>query len=152
MCSKNWGLTPWAVNYFYKAIVRPQLTYGCLIWGHICRFTWAQNKLRSFQRLALKHMGGVYKSSPSLALEVMTYTRPLELQVRLQAAEAYLRTMPHEIIPPQQMWTNIPSHKGHRQWAVEFLTFIGCDFDGTIGTDRLPSRLIWDRNFNIDYN
>ena len=150
VCSQGgWGLKPWAVNYYYKAIIRPALTFGSIIWAQVVRHKWAQDALRSYQRLALKHMGPCRRSTPTLALEMFTYTRPLELELRKTAAEAFLRTMDHQVIHPYAMWTNKVTHKGHRQHSMEFLETIEFKY-GNCDTDRLPKRLVWGRGYTID--
>ena len=134
--------------YAYKGMSRPQLTYGCLVWGQIARHDYVQKKLYSFQRLALKAMGPMRKGTPQRGLEVLTYTRPLELEIRKLAAEAAIRTKRYDPMP-NQLYSNIDCRKGHRQWSEEFLHNIGFKYYD-LELDEGDTKYNWNRNFQID--
>ena len=77
--------------------------------------------MRTFQRNALMTMGNLRPSTPSRGLEVACYLLPLELQLRKIACESYVRCKNFEIVPLNDTYTFIESHKGHRQLCEEFL-------------------------------
>jgi ribonuclease HI len=151
VCGQTWGLTPQAAAYYYKCIVKPKLTFGALVWHQVCRFKGIQNNLKRLQRLALTHCGPLRRSTPTHGLEITNYMRPLELEVRKIAAEAFLRTKNYEVIPPTVLYSTVVSHKGHRQWCQEFITTLDLDrmFDNP--TDASEPRQFWDNRFHIDY-
>ncbi len=89
--STKWGLTPKKMEWVYKAIVRPKLTYGALI--------WAQNlheqdkvKIQRIQRLALLAIFTPLRSTPTLGMEVVMGWMPLLLHCTEIGLCAFLRT------------------------------------------------------------
>ena len=66
-------------------------------------------------------MGPLRRSTPTRGLEIINYCRPIELECRRLAAEAYIRTQGREKIPANQIYTNKPTQKGHRQLCQEYL-------------------------------
>ena len=147
---KKFGTSPWSTSYYYKAIVRAKVGYGGLVWHPVCRHRGIQEKMKQFQRLGLTPSGPIWGSTPTRGLEIITYLRPLELELRKQAAEAYMRTMDFQIINPNQMWTEVESHKGHRQWSQEFLQIIGFKYQGC-PIDRIPLEFKWNKSYKVDY-
>ena len=120
-----------------------------MVWHRVCRNKTVQDKLKKFQRLALKMCGPIRYSTPTRGLEVINYCRPIELELGKIAAEAYLRTMGKEKIPAPAMHTTKITQKGHRQWCHDFLTalkfpFLEQEFD------NCPRRWTWGMKYNID--
>ena len=89
---KLYGLKPTAALWVYKAVARAMLTHGCLIWHQLCDSETVRDQLRSFQRRGLLNLGFFRKSTPTAGLELITYTKPLPLFIKQQAALSYLRT------------------------------------------------------------
>ena len=88
--NRNWGLTPEKIDWIYKAIVRPKLTYGSIVWGH--RMTaGTTNKLTSLQRIAIVATVQPLRSSPTAGLEVMMGWIPLDLHVKEMGLNAFTR-------------------------------------------------------------
>ena len=151
-CGKNstkWGASPRAVQYAYKGIIRAGLNYNSLAWASACRFKGVMAELRKLQRLALKCMGPMRHSTPTRGLELLTHTRPLELEIRKSAAEAALRTREHAIYPFNDIYSNIDARKGHRQWSEEFLYGIGCQYADSQFDEGHRTRF-WTTKFIID--
>ena len=111
----TWGVPPRCAAYYWKCCILPMFSYGALVWHRVCRNKTVQDKLKKFQRLALKMCGPIRYSTPTRGLEVINYCRPIELEMRKIAAEAYLRTMGKEKIPAPAMHTTKITQKGHRQ-------------------------------------
>ena len=149
VCHPTWGISPWAANYYWKSCIRPMLTYGCLVWHRVCRYKHTQKKFKSFQRMALKMMGPLRHSTPTRGLEIINYCRPLELECRRIAAEAYIRTQGKEKVSPAEMQTTKVTQKGHRQFCQEFLQEINYPLiDKEI--DTCPRKWSWNRKFEVD--
>ena len=96
---KTWGMSPWSARYYYTAMVKASLCYLCLVWHQVCRLKTVQNKLKTFQRMAMKVMGPIWRGTPTRGLEVICNIRPLELELRKLAAEQYLRTKDFHVVP-----------------------------------------------------
>ena len=90
---KTWGMAPWSARYYYITMVKAAFCYLSLIWHQVCRLSTIQQKLKSFQRLAMRVMGPIWRGTPTRGLEVICGIRPLELEMRRLAAEAYVRTL-----------------------------------------------------------
>ena len=97
--SSSFGLPPKSMAYAFKGIIRAGLIYGALTFASVCRFKGIQKELRKLQRLALKCMGPMRHSTPTSGLELLTYTRPLELEIRKSAAEAPSGRSTHNYSP-----------------------------------------------------
>ena len=48
-----WGLDPKRMQWIYKQIILPRLTYGCLVWGHSLTNSQIQ-KIETVERVALR--------------------------------------------------------------------------------------------------
>ena len=137
VCHPKSGVPPLCASYYWKSCILPIFTHGCLVWHSACRKITIQRKLKSFQRLALKMMGPLRRSTPTRGLEIINYIRPIELETRKIAAEAYLRTMGQERIPETHMRTNKITQIGHRQWCYDFLQSIDFPYLGQQFDDRI---------------
>ena len=72
----NWGPHHKAMNWLWTCAVRPIITYGAMVWGHVASNAGISEKLRSLQRFALMQYGQLRKNTPKRALEVVTGTMP----------------------------------------------------------------------------
>ena len=90
MVGREWGLTPKRVYWIYTTVIRPILTYGCLVWAQ--RAPTFLTKLQKLQRLALVAMTGCMRSTPTLGLEVITGLQPLDIFIESLALKARMRT------------------------------------------------------------
>ena len=124
---KFWGISPQMAMWAWKGIARPMLTFGALVWAKVCRFKYAKEKLQSLQRQAIKSLTYFRKSTPSLGLEVMSDTFPLDLHILNMAAQALIRTRGHEKFSIMQLLTDVEALKGHRQYIDECLFEMGFD-------------------------
>ena len=141
----TWGLSPCIIAYYYKCCIVPLLTWGCMVLGRTCKYKTIQNKLKSFQRQALKIMGPLRPSTPTRGLEIMNYIRPLELEIRKLSAEAYLRTQSTNKIDEKDIYTKQITQKGHRQWCKDYLQIIGYPYLET-PMDVCICKWMWQNN------
>ena len=144
-----WGLSPKLALWLYKSIVRPKLTYGCLVWARVTEFKRIKRKLNSLQRLALKMLGHFRKSTPGPGLEILTLTTPLDLHIRQEALMAYYRTEGISKITQGQLLglEKLPSSKPHRAYIAGFETQI--DFVKP-GSDTIAQQFNWDHKYTLD--
>ncbi len=88
--SHSWGLTPARMEWVYKAIIRPKLTYGAMVWaGGLTK--GLEGKMRKVQRLALLAITHPLRSAPTAGLEVMMGWQPLPLHAKEIGLNTYLR-------------------------------------------------------------
>ena len=89
------GPQPTLVRWLYIGVVRPLLSYGCVVWGHKiqARKFWSE-RFRTLQRTLLYLTAPKRKSVPTAGLEMLTYVQPFEVYVRTEMIMAFLRTEP----------------------------------------------------------
>ena len=91
MVGRYWGLSPKVTKWVYTAIVRPQITYGAVVWitalnkKHICK------KLNSLQRQALKMITSSIHSAPTAGMEILTGLLPLNDFITMSAINCSVR-------------------------------------------------------------
>ena len=80
---QTWGPKPKLIRWAYTGIVRPALTYGCVVWAKAVRKLPQKDKdkLRSLQRLALVQIASVRRSTPTSALEFIYNVPPLDIHI-----------------------------------------------------------------------
>ena len=58
-----WGLNPRRMQWIYKQIILPRLTYGCMVWGH--SMTNSQiKKIETVERVAMQCYASTWKKHP----------------------------------------------------------------------------------------
>lgn len=88
---KSWGLSPKVVHWLYVTIVRPIITYGCLVWWPALEKSCQLQLLSKVQRTATLCISGARRSAPRVALDVIFDLTPLDIFVRRCAARSALR-------------------------------------------------------------
>lgn len=87
----KWGLKPKIVHWMYTSIVRPILTYGCIVWWPAVDKVTYFKKLKKVQRLACIGITGSLRTTPTASLEVMLNILPIDLFCKATAAKSALR-------------------------------------------------------------
>ena len=69
-----YGLNPKRMQWIWKQILLPRLTYGCHVWGHSLT---QQHKslIKTVERLALKYNAPMWKTTPTASLQVILILR-----------------------------------------------------------------------------
>ncbi|XP_048484155.1 uncharacterized protein LOC105391530 [Plutella xylostella] len=91
LVGKKWGLKPKLTLWLYEAVVRPMVTYGCVVWHRKTQQKTCQDVLSSLQRLACLMATGAIRSTPTAAMEAMLNLSPLHIHVQKEARSAMLR-------------------------------------------------------------
>lgn len=86
-----WGPKPKVIDYIYKGIVRPMVTYGSAVWHKAAMKKTNKNELGKLQRLAMTCMAQVKRSTPGSAMEVLLDIPPLHLHVEEAARKTKMR-------------------------------------------------------------
>ncbi len=84
------GLTPSRLAWILTAIIRPRLTYGCVVWAHKATTTSISN-LDKVQRKALVAATHCMRSTPTKAMEVIFGLPPLDLFLQEMAMKTWFR-------------------------------------------------------------
>lgn len=82
---KTWGLTPKVMHWIYTAMIRPSLTFACIVWWPRTRLKTVQDKLQRLQRLACLSITSSSRTSPTSALETFLNLPPLSLYIEGEA-------------------------------------------------------------------
>ena len=146
---ENWGLRPYLGKYFWEAMGRTVLSYGCLGWFPALRKPTVRQKLRRVQRMGFQRMCHFRRGTPNRGLELLLGVPPMEVHIAKTALKAYFRT---EGLPPhskQTMKTVIPTHKGHRQVLQEVIEDHSLEFLAA-PMDHVVTNRQWTREFKVD--
>ncbi len=103
---RSWGLTPDKMEWVHKAIIRPKLTYGSVIWAADMSPS-VTKKLNHVQRLSLLAITHPLRSAPTAGLEAMLGWMPLEMHTKKTALLTYLRN--NDVV--QETWDGIGCQK-----------------------------------------
>ena len=76
-----YGLNPKKMQWIYKQVLLPGLTYGCHVWGHTLTQSEQKSLLRSVERLALAYYAPMWKTTPTASLQIILSQIPSHLEV-----------------------------------------------------------------------
>ena len=79
---KFWGPSPAQIRWIYTSIIRPSITYGCLVWGKVTRHKYFLQAAEKLQRMALMPMAPIRTHSPTIGMEMLAFVPPLDLFVK----------------------------------------------------------------------
>ena len=88
---KFWGPTPAQIRWIYMSIIRPSITYGCLIWGKVTRYKYFLQTAEKLQRMALMPMAPIRTHSPTIGMEMLAFVPPLDLFVKSELVLSFKR-------------------------------------------------------------
>ena len=91
MVGKLWGLNPKTTDWLYKAIIRPLITYGSVIWVNSLKRQKTKNQLTKVQRLACTMITGAMRSTPTAGMEILLGLPPLDIYIKAQAQLSSIR-------------------------------------------------------------
>lgn len=126
----NWGLNPMMAHWLYKSVIRPVLTYGSVVWWTSMEKKCNIITLQKVQRTCCLGISGAMRTTSSRALETILDIRPIEIQIKYEAALTANR------LKVMGEWIN-RDHRSYHQKIIE----------GTIGyptevSDRIPDTTI----------
>ena len=77
---KTWGrYSPKVVHWIYTMVIRPMLTYAPVVWWPQINYSTVDMQLEHVQRLACLYITGAMRTSPTIALEMITGLPPLSV-------------------------------------------------------------------------
>ena len=95
------------MQWIYKQVLLPGLTYGCHVWGH----TLTQKQkylLKSVERLALAYYAPMWKTTPTASLQIILNQLPSHLEVSSVSIKSYIR---FKNIFQNNFWDGVPRNK-----------------------------------------
>ena len=144
-----WGYKPLNALYIWRGIVRPMVSFGCLIWNPVLRLKSAIEELRKLQSLSFQLICFYRRKSPRKGLEIITHTLPAHLFMFRTAAKAYFRTTEFAPYNDDEMWTNKETLIGHRQWISYKIQEHGLDYiKGP--SDAISVERVWNKSYKVD--
>ena len=78
------------MQWIYKQVLLPRLTYGCHVWGHSLNHEQI-TKLGSVERLALAYYAPMWKTTPTASLQIILNKKPSHLEVLSVGIKSYIR-------------------------------------------------------------
>ena len=95
------------MQWIYKQVLLPGLTYGCHVWGHT--LTQKQKHLlRSVERLALAYYAPMWKTTPTASLQIILNQLPSHLEVASVSIKSYIR---FKNLFQHNFWDGVPGNK-----------------------------------------
>lgn len=91
---KKWGLSRDNALLIYNAVFIPRICYAAKFWETAASYSRAILTRTTIQRTALLGISSAYNTTSNVALQVITGTLPLDLEVRYQATKAGTRLLP----------------------------------------------------------
>ena len=148
-----WGIPPMMAVWAWRGVVRPALTFGSFVWGHILDQKWAQEKVAPVQLRAMRMITMFRRSSPRMGLDMITNTWPVDLQVKYLQVASWYRTKGFESMPEQVMYTPKITLKGHRQRIEEWLFSNDCGGQAMVGAvlDDIPEKFMWTKKYSVSF-
>ena len=144
-----WGLQPYQGRYFWEALGRTVLSYGCMAWQHCTRKVSIRDRLRSVQRLGFKLIAPFRKGTPNLGLELIFNCPPMEVHLARMAIKAYFRTLQHAPFTREQLATTVVSKISHRNWIWNMIDDHGLAYLES-PLDVVPLHRKWDNRYEVD--
>jgi ribonuclease HI len=123
---KLWGPNLSTVRWLYEGIVKPSLTYGCLVWGHALKTRSILSKLHRLQRLALLPMSPVRSQTPTAGMEILANVTPLTIHIQEMALRSFIRVKSY--LPT---WDNLGRNnlRGHLYKTMKLLNKLNISLD-----------------------
>ncbi len=90
LISRRWGLTPLKMDWIHKAVIRPKIAYGAVVWAHSITKCIERDMTR-VQRLAMLSITQPLRSTPTAGMETMLGWIPLSIYVQEMGMNTYLR-------------------------------------------------------------
>ena len=88
---KSWGISPKVSHRLYTSVVRPVLTYGCIVWWKALEKSKHFKSFSSVQRSACIGMTGALRTTPTTGLEMLLDLLPIDLHVKSVAMKCAAR-------------------------------------------------------------
>ena len=85
-----WGLNPKRMQWIYKQIILPRLTYGCMVWGHSMTNSQIQ-KIQTVERVAMQCYASTWKKTPTASLQILFNQMPSHLDIMYVSIKTYIR-------------------------------------------------------------
>ena len=143
----NFGPKPKLIKWAYEGIVRPKMTYACMVWGHEIKTQAVRAKIKALDRLAIRSMATISRKCPQASLEIIVDLIPLDLVIKQQGCAAYIRL--HRVLSPPvvNVAVTTKSHnKPHLQHWVDTLD------DWSLGIQPVDhcEEMMWEKSFHIN--
>ena len=114
-----WGPKPKIMQWLYKGIVRPAITYGAVVWKEAVKKATIRKELDKIQRLALTCSIQVKRSTPVTSMEIILNITPLHLHIEETAKIAETRLGGEDGWDMQRKSTQLDNIKEVVHWTGE---------------------------------
>ena len=145
-----WGLKPYLGKYFWEALGRTVLSFGCIGWVPCLKKKWVRKRLCTLQRRGLNLVTFSRKGTPNRGLELLFNVPPLEVFLYKTAMKAFFRTSGLEPYSRDEMRTKTPQHEGHRGFIQDMIEYHGLTSYLDSPLDSIPPVRRWERLYQVD--
>ena len=109
------------MKWIYTGVIRPKLTYACLVWGNKLKSKMILRKLNSLNRLACLLTTNLIKSIPQMSLEIILDIEPLDIHIKKIGLIAFKRL---ENKLDKVTWCTDPKKSHLQNWAQDLHTIM----------------------------
>ena len=102
-----YGLNTKRMQWIWKQVLLPRLTYGCHVWGHSLT-QYHKSLIKTVKRLALVYYAPMWKTTPTASLQVILNQKPSHIEVRGVGIRSYIRIKNQF---QNNFWDGIPNNK-----------------------------------------
>ena len=109
------------MKWIYTGVIRPKLTYACLIWGNKINTKIINKKLNSLNRLACLLTTNLTRTIPQMSLEIILNIEPLDIHIKKLGLITYKRL---ENKLDKVTWCTDPIKSRIQYWAQDIHSVI----------------------------
>ena len=77
------------MQWIWKQIILPRMTYGCHVWGHSLT-QYQKSLIKSVERLTLVYHAPMWKTTPTASLQVILNKKPSHIKVKGVGIRSYI--------------------------------------------------------------
>ena len=89
-----YGLSPARMQWIWKQILLPRITYGCHVWGHSLT-QHHKSLMKSAEMLTLKYYAPMWKTTPTASLQVILNQKPSHIEIKGVGIRTYIQIKDH---------------------------------------------------------
>ena len=146
--SQRWGPGYTYMKWIYTAVIKPLITYACIVWAHPLKQTTYKSSINKVGRLMVAILSNTRQSTPRDALGVMFGIPPLDLDIQKEAISSIARNRHMMTLDWPGNLRDKPSYVGHLKYWETIAEANSIDID-FCDRNRLT---VWSRDFYLDKN
>ena len=100
---------PILMKWIYTGVIKPKLTYACLVWGNKINTKIITQKLNGLNRLACLLTTNLTRTTPQMSLEIILDIEPLDIHIKKLGLTTFKLSLIHIPSPRDRQKSRMPS-------------------------------------------